>query len=473
MPAAIRVKCSCGRILRTSSDNAGMDIRCWDCRSAVHVPQPYTRGQLVLALRDQVQETWTSSNLMVIGLAALMLTLALCVPRIGILTAGLALLVCSQLYCLTIRRAGLRGSGQAGKLDLRTRLTWLGVGGLGVVALAAPPMLRFAGVGSGETGRVIGPMGVVALVLAWSIVPLIMAALASSHGPGPLGLARMAGSVTRHPMATLVALLVLPVGLIAVEAATAFMSYQYGWIDGYLRDLSPVTWSYWEGLKHGYLLIGALPRSLLRGPYPPTKFAPDVSFTHLAREYYYAIQAVYTYFILLGVMGVLSLQARLLGVMATWSVRHADDQMYQPMLEAPGWDSQSAEPHPGTALTSLPSPGNGRGDASSDGHPMPLQGLIRSLGGELELDRDRWMTQLQDDPCQLLAIVQEIQDRARSMTDRISASLLSELMAQGTHDSPAGTPEEPWDSSTGPLDSPGKARGIALADGRQAVDASA
>jgi hypothetical protein len=472
VPAAIRVKCSCGRILRTSSDNAGMDIRCWDCRNAVHVPQPYTRGQLVLALGDQVQETWTRSNVLTIGLASLVLTLALCVPRIGFLTAGLALLACSQLYCLTIRRSGLRGSGQAGPLDLRVRLTWLAIGGLGAAALAAPVLLRFAGVGSGEVGRSIGPMGLAALAIAWSVIPLIIAALASSHGPGPLGLRRMAGSVARHPIATLLALLVLPVGLAAVEALAAFMAWQYGWMDGFLRDLSPITWSYWEGAKHGYLLIGALPKSLLRGPYPPTKFFPDVGFTHLAQEYYFALQAAYVYFILVGVMGVLSLQARLLGVVATWSVRHADDQLNQPAFKSSG----QALPAPVAEFAQLPAPGDDQvadpsgGDALASLH---LSGLIHSIGGELELDRDRWMAQLQDDPTRLLSIVQEIQERSRSMTDRISATLLAELMDQGhAHDAPPRTPVDSWIPSKLPaaLREPS---GIALADGRHPVDASA
>jgi hypothetical protein len=131
----------------------------------------------------------------------------------------------------------------------------------------------------------LGRAGLVAVAVA----PLVAAIV--FRGPLVRGLGLGLGAVRRHPLAMLGVALVLPIGLVALEAALVGLSYQQDWLRYVALDVSPrsaavavlggredagsidfallsdaeVFAVYRKGLRRGFALSWAVPASLIRG----------------------------------------------------------------------------------------------------------------------------------------------------------------------------------------------------------------
>jgi CheY-like chemotaxis protein len=345
MPTFLEVACPCGRKLRATPDQRGTSVRCWSCGSDAPVPLTRTAARGVGAFGSAVRELLRFNALGVLLVVALALSVLLMIPYVGNVIGFAALVVGARLYQNLIRdsapSARALASGdrdQAGENGEPGPWVSWALAVLAAAALVAPFVLRRSVEGLPIPLRW-------ALVSAgfasWLIVPLVLLAVFARDRRGTAPPRVLLGSLVSHPLATLAAVLVLPVGFVLLEFGIAMIAGGEGRLPAIIQDQYPypeivlrgidthlryqfddarctVRFGrlpgmaypiYLTGLRRGYTLVGSIPPSLSR--HIENMIKPRIP---------YVSNVLYlgtlTALILAASALILSLQARWLGVVA-------------------------------------------------------------------------------------------------------------------------------------------------------------
>lgn len=222
----LEVKCPCGRMLRAPVESAGSTIQCWSCKAAVPVPVPRDRRLAGRVLLRGMRDVFNTRTLAAVAVGGVLLTFLLLLPIPGPARALLVLGVAGLGYGEVIRRGELSSMRTAGKV----------VRGVVTVPLAALGMVPWLFVKDGE-GLVRPPVltatGLaVAAVLAF-VVPVVLVLVWAPRPRAALV------SLVRHPVATVAAIAMLPVGLALVELVAVGMTSWLAFLSFYVMDLYP------------------------------------------------------------------------------------------------------------------------------------------------------------------------------------------------------------------------------------------
>jgi hypothetical protein len=372
----IDVSCPCGRTLRARVEQGGATIHCWDCGRTVPVPhQRLGKGRLARTFRDAAGRAVRPSAVLPLVGGAALLTAVLLVPRAGPWLALGVLAAAAWGYEGLIARTGLEpepvppplpGREEPAVVDLSRPVPGpppdraanrVGVRvALAVAAsvlLVAPQLVRNAGRTLPPEGYRFAPgvFGTMALAFAagWLVMPLVVLLAHAHDRRGPLPVRLTLSALARHPLATIAAVLVAPLGLAAIEAALAGIAAYEGYLPVLVGDLFPpprvetdgsgthyyfdydgetivadyllVDAAYYraypKGLRHGYTLTGTLPASLAEGSRARTWMRKY----YLFLVPYLAVRIALTFLILTGLGLLMSVQARWLGAIASLDSR--------------------------------------------------------------------------------------------------------------------------------------------------------
>jgi len=377
---SIHVNCPCGRTLRAQPDQAGTAIQCWSCKTELVVPHPNQSARLVRALVDAAAEAFRSPTLPLILAGAALITASLTVPRAGPILA-LALIAASvRAYGAQVRASGrslsLREAAtgpptpvvlsvSAPAPDMEEEIEepppWAGparllLGVAAALVLAAPIWIRNRGHALPPEGAYPGVFWLLTMALAgWLLMPVVLLAAYAHDRHGPLPPRLVLKSLTRHLPATLAALLVVPLGLLATEALVASFAWEQGQLPLMVADLFPPPRFEWEldgrhlyfnydgttvvanlsaststivpvyprGLRHGFTLVGTVPTSLSVGLLEVRAIPWLYEVTPLG----YLITRVVLTLLILSITGLLfTIQARWLGLIAAVDPRRPPAQ---------------------------------------------------------------------------------------------------------------------------------------------------
>ena len=358
------------------------------------VPYPREGWQLAQSFASAAREMLRRGPLLVTFVGATAVTGALLVPWVGPwLGLGLVTLA-AGLYGDLIAAAG-RDQREESKLGgeqatpgaveeasgvesgperpLLGRLGGLSLGLLAAVALVAPMLLR-------QIGHILPPIQgwagsrtlmLVALV-GWVVVPLVLMLAYSQDASGRLTTRRSLAAMARHPWGMLATVLIVPLGLIALETLIVFVAWLQGHLPLLVNDLFPTPalegrvdglfWNYqydhttfsrpfsldpdeavpvyMHALRRGFTLVSAIPGSLpvgLKSRIDPLLFLTMPTPYLLAR-------AVLSVMILAGLGWLLGLQARWLGLVAAVGAPARLSDAKHVVAEAHDWDPQRGEP---------------------------------------------------------------------------------------------------------------------------------
>jgi hypothetical protein len=294
MPNHMRVTCSCGTELRVREDQEGSVIRCWKCHAEVPVPSR-ARERLAKGSVETARRVFRAEAVDQLMWGALVVTGVLALPRVG--------------GWLSLVSLGFAGAWYRGVLQGRSRLAladeeagegprWRAWSQTWAVGLAvglgwiAPFLLRHVLLGrSGRFATWGGPVIWAVAVLAWAGVPLAVMATSAHDRSGMAGPRWSLQAVRRHPVATVVALLLVPLGLALAEVVVVGGAWFVSWLPCFVLDLFPSYWTnppgsihfenfesidtvlsnsrlfqiYAQGVRDGYTLVGAIPASLPLG----------------------------------------------------------------------------------------------------------------------------------------------------------------------------------------------------------------
>jgi hypothetical protein len=376
MPTHIEVHCSCGRTLRAQPDQAGTLIRCWSCKSELVVPHPNQSGRLLWAMVEAISEVLRPPVLPVILVGAMLLTAALVVPRFGPVLALALVAACVRGYGTEVRAPLQSRSLHEEETGLLTPVVvsvahpapdqeeevaeppfWVGParGLLGVAAalvLAAPMYFRNRGHALPQQGANPGVLWLLALALAaWLVMPIALVAAYAHDRHGLLPPRLVLKALARHWLATLAALLLVPLGLLATEGLVAAVAWEQGELSLMVADLFPppeFVWAadgrhlcfnydgavidvkfsetkaaaampiYPRGLRRGFTLIGTIPLSLSVDLFEVRAFP----FLFGVKQATYLITRIVLTFLIVSAAGILfAIQARWLGLIAALDAR--------------------------------------------------------------------------------------------------------------------------------------------------------
>jgi hypothetical protein len=340
MSRFIFFSCPCGRTLRATKDQAGTEVPCWNCQRTHVVPVPGTGKHLAREWFDGAGDFLRFESLFRFLVGGLVIASALVIPVVGTALGLTLLALAAGLYPEVVRRSGGRNTAAAPGPDWRARVSCIIWGPVLALGLTSPILLRHVvmdryGLLLSWRGR-----GVAAVAAAcWLTLPLMVMLTSAGDRTNPRPVGRVLGALWRHPWATSAALLVLPVGMFALEALLVGASLEQDWFPYLVLDQFPNPASdrvalrlendfsldpnftplsfYWgiyiHGLKLGYTLIGALPAALPRGPVVRAR----PWFTLVSDWHYPAVRALHSALILSGVGVLAAIQARWLGLIAT------------------------------------------------------------------------------------------------------------------------------------------------------------
>lgn len=345
MPEYVVFPCRCGRDLRAKMDLAGTAVRCWSCHAEVSVPRAKSDSRVALGSLLGVWDIVQAEYLLMMLLGALVVSCTLAIPVVGG-AAGLVLLAAAAVaYREVIRVSGLQGAPLPQEPAWRTwaaRCFWGPVIALG---LTAPVIQRHMIMDSyGQLIPLRGAGVAAAAVLGWIVVPLVALIASACDRSGPLTPRAALGVVRRHPVVTIVGLLIVPAGLLFLETAVVAITTQQEWFGFLVLDLFPTrknNWvplrgsidydiplpdhapfsaffrSYDHGLRLGYTLMGAVPASLPR--FPDSRVPPWFGLSHDLM--YPAVKLLFSTLTLSFFAFLLAIQARWLGLIPTLDAR--------------------------------------------------------------------------------------------------------------------------------------------------------
>jgi hypothetical protein len=341
-------------------------IRCWECGAEVGVPERDRTGPLIAAMAHAAVDAlrWPTAVATLGG--AILMAAVLAIPYAG-LGLGLALFVAvfAWGYGGQIRvdvpdldrdpdpgpdaSAPRPGSALDDEEVSEPRGAWVArcvLSVLAALALLAPLVVRNRGHAFPPVGpapSVLGPLG---LALAgWLVMPIVLLAAYAHDHRGPLPPRRALRAMVRHLLATVAALAVLPLGLLATELLVAGLAWEQGQLPVMVADLFPPSWLeqrddgahmyfdyggavldvkwsdtfdnlvpvYWHGLRRGLTLSGTIPASLSLGPQAARD---DLWRFRVGSTHYRVSRFVLTVLIAWSAATLLTIQARWLGLIA-------------------------------------------------------------------------------------------------------------------------------------------------------------
>jgi hypothetical protein len=285
-------------------------------------------------LRLSGREVFQEQALGTILLGSLAFTGALLLPLPEPVIAALVLASLAFIYAEVVRRCGLAGALGAGAAPIRLRAYAARASATLAVALLLTNAWEFARVWFGYApGRLLFNEALAVAAALALVFPLAMLTVWAAPHPR-----QSLAAIARHPVSTAVALMIVPLGLVAAEALVVFVTSLQGYFSFYVLDLFPnseelapkfgiplagnyevvlfpddnhlALYTYY--LKHGLPLSLALPSSLMNAP------------TILSRPWilstsgptYLAMRAFHTALVASVWLTSLALQARCLGLLA-------------------------------------------------------------------------------------------------------------------------------------------------------------
>jgi hypothetical protein len=300
-------------------------------------------GRLTRLYLAQLGMVLSAQRIFLTLLAAALAACVMAIPRAGLILA-LGLLT----YSVSRYRSALGLSGSMGGpvntpdsrydwLSLTKYWAWNLVAGL---ILISPFLLRHGVMDSlGWLVPLRGWAVAIAAAISWLVFPLGMLATSARGPAGPVSAGRAIRALGWHPVAAVLALLVVPLGLVLIEALLWLITWQQAWVGVFVTDMFPTMdndhfeiggrmhltlapqimpdWLsaeyYFHGFRHGYTLLGSIAASVFRGI--NTRFSPRRIPFHAYQ--YLSVRILFTTLILTGVVTLLHLQARWLGLLAS------------------------------------------------------------------------------------------------------------------------------------------------------------
>jgi hypothetical protein len=333
----LTVRCPCGRDLRAPVAMAGQEISCWECHKMVPVPVPRSPERAYRAICEGLPEVFDIRWLVALVLGAVVLTAVLCVPGIGVPLSVVILFLGALAYGELIRQCGIDYWDFDDWKRPGPLLARVGVAFLFALAIAAPLLLTPH---NSDHAPRFNTFGVLLGLLGAGVLPLAMFLIYARNDRGSLGLVRGASLLVRYPVATFLALMVVPLGVVVAEAfITLTMAWQgefrflvlelfpdslyYGpqyriGPSNYTRPYLPdprFYQLYFRRLYQGYSFISALPASLSCKTAIVTRPSPWTF--ELSEAEYLQMRIKHTFMVMLIPLLSLAFQARWLGAIST------------------------------------------------------------------------------------------------------------------------------------------------------------
>lgn len=340
----LTVRCSCGRELRASVAMAGQEISCWECHKMVHVPVPRSPERAYWTIREGLPEVFEIPWLVAMCLLTAVLTGVLCVPGIGVPLSLVVLFLGSLGYGELIRQCGIDYWDFDDWKRPRPLLARLGVAFLFALGVAAPLLLSPRGFGHAPR---FSTFGLLVAILGAGVLPLAMFLTYARNDREPLGWRRGGSLLLRYPLATFLALVVVPLGVVVAEVVTTLVMVWSGEFRFLLLELFPDSLYYagrykieafsnysrpylpdgrfyhlyFRRLYQGYDFVSALPASLSS----KTNVVESPWTLELTEAEYLQMRVKYSLVVTLILMLFFALQARWLGAISTLETKLATD----------------------------------------------------------------------------------------------------------------------------------------------------
>jgi hypothetical protein len=336
-PGFIAVTCGCGRGLRAKFEQVGTEIRCWDCHQMVLVPFPRQGQHVARELSDVALVVIKGPGMNSVLAVAVMVTAALAIPYYGAWCSILALALGASAYGGIIRRVTRRRTDDPEPNWREAFLPRSVPRGILCLLMAAGTVVPLWILNGGvHQAPHFNWLGLAIAGLAWTVLPLLMMAVyGEKEAGGSLGLGGCLKLLARHPFATLLALAVIPMTLVLFEAALALILYIPGNLPFFALEFMPMPTKpepplvadgipfyqladfrtlptsmfiggYFDGLRHGYSFVGAIPPSLSTATH--AELNPwSIGLTH---SIYFLIRAMITTVVLSGLVAAFAIQAQ-------------------------------------------------------------------------------------------------------------------------------------------------------------------
>jgi hypothetical protein len=332
----LAVACPCGRGLRAPVEMAGQEISCWECHRMVRVPIPRSPGRSYRIIIEGLRGLFGLHWFLALCLGAALLTGVFCLKVIGVPLSALVLVIGALGYGELIRQSGIDVWDFDDWKHPRGFIPRVGVALLFGLGMAAPLLLSPGGIGRPPRFTTIGLI----LALVGSVaLPLAMFLTFARDEEGPLGWRRGRNLLLLHPIATVFALMLIPMGVVVSELLLIAVSSWQGMLPFLVLDLYPGSGYYARQYKipqfgnytkpelpdarffhlylrrlhQGFTFTATIPATLSKKTFVPlSPWALDLSDTK-----YLMYRVMYTQLSTMVVVFFLALQARWLGAIST------------------------------------------------------------------------------------------------------------------------------------------------------------
>ncbi len=306
----------------------------------VRVPVPAAPSNWVVHLLGmEARQTFDAKTSVFLTVGAVLVTVDILIPGYGILGTVAALAIVIAGFGELLRRGSQGDWTDRPAMGISARL-WRGLTCLGAAGAMVLPLV--ASSRSGIAPRVTPSRLAIAMALVCSL-PLLMLATYGLRGSVTSRVQKGASMAVRHPLAVLATPLRLPASVVGIEASMIVMTRIGGAFDFLVLDLLPIPasvhpvygvpyigandyrtiadgslWSiYFNAIGHGHSLVSAIPTSLVLDV---THHFDPIGLT-ITTGRYQTLRIFFTLLIATGMLSVLAIQARWLGLLSTMDVR--------------------------------------------------------------------------------------------------------------------------------------------------------
>jgi hypothetical protein len=234
----LTVHCPCGRDLRAPLAMAGHEISCWECHRMVPVPVPRSPERAYRVITEGVSEVFDLRWFAGLAVGAAVLAGVLCVSGLRNPLGVIVLFLGAVGYGELIRQCGVDVWDFDDWKRPGLALMRLGVALVAAVCVTAPLLLTPEGPARAPR---FSTLGIVVAFVAAMLVPLAIYLVYARDENGPLGVRRAALSLLRYPLASLLPLLLLPLGVVAAEALVDLVLLYVGNFRFLILELFPDT----------------------------------------------------------------------------------------------------------------------------------------------------------------------------------------------------------------------------------------